>query len=77
MKTPSLLEIVDKVRSKILRGRFVRAIFGAIDNPTAPTVIPDTLHLQRDEEVKAFYDITQSKPIHLKVILYRDSMVNP
>ena len=41
MKSPSLLEIVDKVRSKIPTGRFVRAIFGAIDNPTPPSVIPD------------------------------------
>ena len=77
MKSPSLLEIVDKVLSKILIGRFVKAIFGAIDNPTPPSVIPDTTRLQTDKEVKAFYDITAYKPIHLQVILYRDSTVNP
>ena len=77
MKSPSLLEIVDTVRSKIPRGRFIRAIFGAIDNPTAPSVIPDSVRLQTDEEVEAFYDITAFKPIRLQVILYRDPATNP
>ena len=45
MKSPSLLQIVDKVRSKIPRGHFVRAIFGALDNPTPPSIIPDTICL--------------------------------
>ena len=76
MKLPSLLEIVDKVQSKIPRGRFVRAIFGAIDNPTPPSIIPDSVHLQTDEEVEAFYDTTASKPIHLQVILYRNPAAN-
>ena len=77
MKSPLLLEIVDKVRSKIPRGRFVRAIFGTLDNPTPPSVIPDTIRLQTDEGVEAFYNITVFKPIHLQVILYRNPRVNP
>ena len=77
MKSPSLVEIVNKVRSKIPRSCFVRAIFGAIDNPTPSSVIPDSVRLQTDEEVEAFYDITASKPIRLQVILYRDPTANP
>ena len=49
MKAPLLLKIVDKIGSKILVGYFLRAIFGALDNPTPPNVIPDTLYLQTDE----------------------------
>ena len=77
MKSPSLLEIVDKVRTKIPRGRFVRAMFGTIGNPTAPSVSPDSVRLQTDEEVEAFYDITASKQIRLQVMLYRDPAANP
>ena len=77
MKSPSLLEIGDKVRSKIPRGRFVRVIFGDIDNPTPPSVIPDSVRLQTDEEEETFYNITASKPIRLQVILYRDSQPIP
>ena len=53
------------------------AIFGAIDNPTPPSGIPDSVRLQTDEEVEAFYDISASKPIRLQVILYRDPAANP
>ena len=45
MKSSSLLEIVDKVRWKIPRGLFVRAIFGAMDNPTPPSISPDSVRL--------------------------------
>ena len=77
MKLPSLIKIIDKVPSKIPRGHFVRAIFGALDNPTPPSVISDTIRLQTDQEVEVFYDITASKPIRLQVMLYRDYTVNP
>ena len=77
MKTPSLLDIVNKVQLKIPRGCFIRAIFGALDNPTPPSVIPDTMRLQTEEKVEVFYDITATKPIHLQLILYRDLTVNP
>ena len=77
IKSPLLIEIVDKVRSEIPKGRLVRGFFGAIDNPTPPNVIPDSVRLQTEEEVEAFYDITASKPIWLQVILYRDPAANP
>ena len=77
MKSPSLIEMVDRVRSKILRGRFVRAIFCDKENPTPPSVIPHSVRLQTDEEVVVFYDITASKPIRLQVILCRDPAANP
>ena len=77
MKSPSLLEIVDKVRSKIPKGRFVRPNFATIHNPTSPRVIPDSVYLRTHEEVEAFNDVTTSKPIRLEVIMYRDPAANP
>ena len=77
MRSPSLLEIVDKIRSKIPAGRTVRAIYGALESPNRTGDIPDATRLQSDEEVEAFIDITSSKPIRLQVILYRDPNANP
>jgi len=77
MKVASLLEVVDKVRDKIPAGRTVRAIFGVIENPTQASPVPDTTHLKSDEEVEAFFDITNSKPIRLQVVLRRDPMADP
>ena len=72
MKSPSLLEVVDKVRQKIPAGRTVRAIYGAFENPAPPSIIPDATCLQSDEEVEAFFDLTSSKPIRLQIVLHRD-----
>jgi len=65
MRTPSLLEDVDKVRDNIPAGRIVRAIFRAIANPMPPGRIPEATRLQSDEEVVAFFDLTSAKPIRL------------
>jgi len=65
MGTPSLFEVVDKVRDKIPAGLTVRAIFGVIANPTPPGRIPEAIRLQSDEEVEAFFDLTSAKPIRL------------
>ena len=72
MKSPSLLEVIDKVRQKIPAGRTVRAINGALENPAPPSVIPDATRLQSDEKVEAFFDLTSSKPIRLQIVLHRD-----
>ena len=77
MRTPSLLEVVDKVRDKIPAGRTVRAIFGAIANPTLPGIIPEATRLQSDEEVEASFDLTSVKPIRLQVVLCREPGVVP
>jgi len=45
MKSPSLLEVVDKVWQKIPAGRIVQAIYGALENPAPPSVIPDATRL--------------------------------
>jgi hypothetical protein len=71
MKSASLLEVVDRIRGKIPDNRTVRAIYGALDNPTAPNTTPDATRLQSDEEVEAFFDVTSSKPIRLQVILHK------
>jgi len=72
MKSPSLLEVVDKVRQKIPACRTVRAIYGALENPAPPSIIPDATRLQSDEKVEAFFDLTSSKPIRLQIVLHRD-----
>jgi hypothetical protein len=77
MKVASLLEVVDKVRDKIPAGRTVRAIFGALENPTPPSRIPDATRLRSDEEVEAFFDLTSAKPIRLQVVLRRDPEADP
>jgi hypothetical protein len=80
MKSASLLEVVDKIRGKIPDRRTVRAIFGALDNPTPTNTIPDATRLQSDEEVEAFFEVTASKPIRLQVLLHRyakDVVVQP
>jgi len=77
MRTPSLLEVVDKVRDKIPAGQTVRAIFGVIANPTPPGRIPEATRLQSDEEVEAFFDLTSAKPIRLQVVLRRDPEAVP
>ncbi|KAF8423732.1 hypothetical protein BGX38DRAFT_1238459 [Terfezia claveryi] len=66
MQVASLLEVVDKVRDKIPVGRTVRAIFGALENPRLPNTIPDATRLQSDEEVEAFFDLTNAQPIRLQ-----------
>jgi len=58
MKSPSLLEVVDKVRQKIPAGRTVQGIYGALENLAPPSVIPDATCLQSDEEIEAFFDLT-------------------
>ena len=77
VKTPSLLEVVDKVRDKIPAGRTVRAIFRVIANPTPPGRIPEATRLQSDEEGEAFFDLTSTKPIRLQVVLHRDPKAVP
>ena len=68
LKVASLLELVDKVRGKIPNGRAVRAIYGALENPTPPSKTPDSTRLQSDEEVEAFLDVTSSKPVRLQIV---------
>lgn len=79
LKAASLLELVDKVRDKIPNGRTVRAIYGALENATPPSKIPDSTRLQSDEEVEAFLDVTSSKPVRMQIVLYKpeDLTVNP
>ena len=77
MKVASLLEVVDKVRDKIPEGRTVRAVFGALENPTRHNPIPDATRLQSDEEVEAFFDLTNAKPIRFQVVLRRDPEAVP
>jgi len=77
MKVASPLEVVDKVWDKIPAGRTVRAIFGAIENPTKPSPIPDITRLKSDKEVAAFFTITNSNPISLQVVLWRNSGADP
>jgi hypothetical protein len=77
LRSASLLEIVDKVRERIPVGRTVRAIYGALDNPTPPSTIPPFTRLQSDEEVQAYLDLTSSKPVRIQVILHRDPNANP
>jgi len=72
MKSPSLLEVIDKVRQKIPAGHTVQAIYGALENPAPTSVISDVTCLQSDEEVEAFFDLTSSKPIGLQIVLHRD-----
>jgi len=72
MRTPSLLEVINKVIDKIPAGRTVRAIFVAIANTTPPGRIPEATWLQSDEEVKAFFDLTSTKPIRPQGVLHRD-----
>lgn len=77
MKSWLLLDIVDKEWSKILGGRFIRAIFGTVDDTTPFSVISDLVRLQTEKEIDAFYDIITFKPIHGQVISYRDLEANP
>ncbi|RPB18174.1 hypothetical protein L211DRAFT_854378 [Terfezia boudieri ATCC MYA-4762] len=73
----SLLEIVDKIWERIPVGRIVRVIYGALDNLNSGNAIPATIHLQTDEEVQAFLELSLLKPIRIQVILYRDSTLIP
>jgi len=77
MRTPSLLEVIDKVRDKIPAGRTIMAIFGAIANPTPPGRIPEATQLQSDVEVEVFFDLTSAKPIRLQVVPRRDPEAVP
>ena len=49
MKRASLQEVVDKLWEKIPTGRTARAIFVALENPAAPSAIPNATRLQSDE----------------------------
>ncbi|RPB21142.1 hypothetical protein L211DRAFT_851741 [Terfezia boudieri ATCC MYA-4762] len=77
LRSASLLEIVDKIQERIPTGRKVRAIYGALDNPNLPNVIPPATRLQSDEEVQAFLELSSTKPIQIQVILYRDPDLVP
>jgi len=72
MKSPSLLEVVDTVGQRIPAGHTVRAIYGALENPTLPSIIPDATRVQSDKEVGALFDLTSSKPIRLQIVLHRE-----
>ena len=67
------MEIAAKVQERIPAGRTVRAIYDALDNPTLPDTIPPFTRLQSDEEVRAYLDLTSSKPVRIQVILHWDS----
>jgi len=77
MKSARLQEVVDKIWQKVPAGHTVRAIFGALDNAIAPSIIPDAIRLQSDEEVEAFFELICSKPIRIQVILHRDPNLVP
>ncbi|KAF8422328.1 hypothetical protein BGX38DRAFT_1279818 [Terfezia claveryi] len=72
-----LLEIMDKIRERIRAGRKVRAVYGVLDNPNPPNTIPPAMHLQTDEEVQAFLELSSSKTIRIHIILYRDLALEP
>jgi len=77
MRTPSHLEVIDKVRHKVPAGRTVRAIFGAITNPTPPGQIPAATWLQSEKDVEAFFDLASPKPIRLQMVLRRNPEAMP
>jgi len=72
MKSAILQEVMYKIRQEVPAGCTVRAIFGALDNAIAPSIIPDVIRLQSDKEVEAFFELTCSKLIRIQVILHRD-----
>jgi len=76
-KVVFLLEVVDKVWDKIPAGRTVQAIFGAIENPTQASPIPDVTRQKSEAEVKSFFDITNSKSIRLQAVLRWDPGAEP
>ncbi|KAF8420260.1 hypothetical protein BGX38DRAFT_1280243 [Terfezia claveryi] len=77
LKLVLLLEIMDKIRERIRAGRKVRAVYGVLDNPNPPNTIPPAMHLQTDEEVQAFLELSSSKTIRIHIILYRDLALEP
>jgi len=77
MKSATLQEVMDKIWQKVPVGHTVRAIFGALNNAVARSIIPDATRLQSDKEVEAFFELTCSKPIRIQVILHRDPNLVP
>jgi len=78
MPTRTLDGIWDMVKTYMPAGRTVRQILTALKYPVAGSSQPtDWSSLRSDEEVVAFLQMTNAKPIRLLIVLHRPPSATP